>query len=135
MDPLTVAIYKRLTGDRELCPVLVDVKDTGGGCGQMFTVTIVSEAFEKLRPLQRHRRVNEILVNEIKELHAITLLLFSVSQYQAKNPKWVLPANAMKGNGSVATTSKGGGDQSTTVVDKVSPPPVSDNVQAETIQM
>ncbi|KAJ2819611.1 hypothetical protein GGI24_004733 [Coemansia furcata] len=131
MDPLTVAIYKRLTEDKELHPVLVDVKDTGGGCGQMFTVTIVSEAFEKLRPLQRHRKVNEILVNEIKLLHAITLLLFSVPQYRAKNPKWVLPANATKGNDSVATTSKGGGDQSTTAVDKASPPSLSDNAQAK----
>ncbi|KAJ2804040.1 hypothetical protein H4S07_004322 [Coemansia furcata] len=130
MDPLTVAIYKRLTGDKELCPVLVDVKDTSGGCGQMFTVTIVSEAFRDMRPLQRHRKVNEILVNEIKELHAIILLLFSVSQYQAKNPKWVLPANATRGNDS-ATTSKGGGDQSTAAVDKVSPPPLSDNAQAK----
>ncbi|KAJ2839201.1 hypothetical protein FBU31_000745 [Coemansia sp. 'formosensis'] len=131
MDPLTVAIYKRLTGSNELHPVLVDVKDTGGGCGQMFTVTIVSEAFRDMRPLQRHRKVNEILENEIRELHAITLLLFSVSQYQAKNPKWVLPANATKGNDSVATTSKGGGDQSTTAVDKVSPLPLPDNAQAK----
>ncbi|KAJ2835362.1 hypothetical protein FBU31_001639 [Coemansia sp. 'formosensis'] len=134
MDPLTVAIYERLTGSKELHPVLVDVKDTGGGCGQMFTVTIVSEAFRDMRPLQRHRKVNEILENEIKLLHAITLLLFSVSQYQAKNPKWVLPANTTKGNDS-ATTSKGEGDQSTTAVDKVSPPPVSDKSQAETIQI
>ncbi|KAK7445539.1 BolA-like protein [Colletotrichum acutatum] len=41
-----------------------------GGCGQAFTSTIVSPAFEKQTSLKRHRLVNAALKDEIAQIHA-----------------------------------------------------------------
>ncbi|KXH39916.1 BolA-like protein [Colletotrichum nymphaeae SA-01] len=40
------------------------------GCGQAFTSTIVSPAFEKQTSLKRHRLVNAALKDEIAQIHA-----------------------------------------------------------------
>ncbi|KAJ2685339.1 hypothetical protein IWW39_004339 [Coemansia spiralis] len=84
-------IHEQLMKDASLNPVLVEVTDTSGGCGSMFVVTIVSDAFQGVMPIKRHRMVHTILEKEIGKIHAITLSLFSVSQYKAKNPEWVQP--------------------------------------------
>lgn len=43
-----------------------------GGCGQAFTVLIVSPQFHGLSSLKRHRRVNAALKDEIAAIHAWT---------------------------------------------------------------
>ena len=51
-----------------------------------FKVTLVSESFEGLRPVQRHQRVYQILAAELAgEVHALALHLYTPAQWQALN--------------------------------------------------
>nr|KAJ0221136.1 hypothetical protein LSAT_V11C200073960 [Lactuca sativa] len=50
-----------------------EVIDTSGGCGASFQVEIVSEEFEGKRLLERHRMVNGALVEEMKDIHALSI--------------------------------------------------------------
>ncbi|KAM7513756.1 hypothetical protein LguiA_003339 [Lonicera macranthoides] len=57
----------------KLSPSHLVVVDTSGGCGAKFTVEIVSEQFEGKRLLERHRMVNGALVEEMKDIHALSI--------------------------------------------------------------
>ncbi|KAK6152408.1 hypothetical protein DH2020_015043 [Rehmannia glutinosa] len=50
-----------------------EVIDTSGGCGASFAIEIVSEQFEGKRLLERHRIVNAALVEEMKQIHALSI--------------------------------------------------------------
>ncbi|KAJ2062183.1 hypothetical protein GGI08_002722 [Coemansia sp. S2] len=126
---LGTAIHTRLMSDDGLKPALVDVVDMSGGCGNMFGVTVVSDAFQGLIPIKRHRMVHTVLGKEIKDLHAITLSLFTVSQYKAKNPDWISAKQPKQDDDSAVAPGKDGGDQPAATLDNVPPsllPPVSE---------
>ena len=59
------------------------VSDVSGGCGQAYDVVIVSDAFDGLNTLKRHRMVNELLKDEIAQLHAFSQKTYTVAQYEA----------------------------------------------------
>ncbi|KAJ2449277.1 hypothetical protein GGF42_004823 [Coemansia sp. RSA 2424] len=101
-------ISKRLLEDKMLDPAHVEVVDTTqGGCGSMFAVTIVSDAFQGLIPLKRHRLAHSVLKKEIEDIHAITLTLFTVAQYKAKFPLWTpAAASASVASASAASASE-----------------------------
>ncbi|PWY99726.1 bola-like protein [Testicularia cyperi] len=61
------------------------VSDVSGGCGQAYDVIIVSDAFEGLTTLKRHRMVNELLKDEIAQLHAFSQKTYTVKQYEDIN--------------------------------------------------
>lgn len=42
-------------------------------CGASFSVEIVSDQFEGKRLLERHRMVNAALVEEMKDIHALSI--------------------------------------------------------------
>nr|XP_018261620.1 uncharacterized protein I303_06060 [Kwoniella dejecticola CBS 10117]OBR83778.1 hypothetical protein I303_06060 [Kwoniella dejecticola CBS 10117] len=46
--------------------------DTSGNCGSSYSVTIVSPDFNKKMTLARHKLVNQILSDEIAQLHAFS---------------------------------------------------------------
>lgn len=68
------------------------VSDVSGGCGQAYDVVIVSDAFEGLNTLKRHRMVNELLKDEIAQLHAFSQKTYTVSQYAAMSSSTDAPA-------------------------------------------
>ncbi|KAL8211309.1 hypothetical protein R6Q57_005746 [Mikania cordata] len=57
----------------KLSPSHIEVIDTSGGCGTSFKVEVVSEQFEGKRLLERHRMVNGALVEEMKDIHALSI--------------------------------------------------------------
>ncbi|TKY89891.1 hypothetical protein EX895_001188 [Sporisorium graminicola] len=59
------------------------VSDVSGGCGQAYDVVIVSDAFQGLNTLKRHRMVNELLKDEIAQLHAFSQKTYTVAQYES----------------------------------------------------
>ncbi|KAL3625413.1 BolA-like protein 2 [Castilleja foliolosa] len=63
------------TLNSKLNPSHLDVVDTSGGCGASFKVEIVSEQFEGKRLLERHRMVNAALVEEMKQIHALSIAI------------------------------------------------------------
>ncbi|KNC48875.1 BolA domain-containing protein [Thecamonas trahens ATCC 50062] len=68
-------------------PVFLDVQDVSGGCGQSFDVIVVSEAFEGVALLDRHRMVNDAVADEIKAIHAFSLKTWTPAQYEKKKDK------------------------------------------------
>ncbi|TDL27166.1 bola-like protein [Rickenella mellea] len=65
----------------------VEVKDQSSGCGESYAVFVVSEAFEGKMTLARHRMVNEILKEQISQLHAFSQTTLTPAQYVAKKAK------------------------------------------------
>ncbi len=51
-----------------------------------FKVILVSDEFEDVKLIQRHRKINELLKNELENgMHALSLHLFTQSEWNAKN--------------------------------------------------
>ncbi|KAL6536961.1 BolA-like protein 2 [Orobanche hederae] len=44
-----------------------------GGCGANFKIEIVSKEFEGKRLIERHRLINNALVEEMKQIHALSI--------------------------------------------------------------
>ncbi|PFH49304.1 hypothetical protein AMATHDRAFT_63437 [Amanita thiersii Skay4041] len=69
---------------RKSIPVThLEIEDQSSGCGESYAVLIVSEAFAGKNTLTRHRMVNDMLKNEIAQLHAFSQKSFTPEQYQA----------------------------------------------------
>ncbi|KAF9791925.1 bola protein [Thelephora terrestris] len=50
----------------------LEIEDNSSGCGESYSVFIVSSAFEGKTTLTRHRLVNEALKKEIAIMHAFS---------------------------------------------------------------
>lgn len=70
MDDYEQKVYNILKN--EFDPVNLQVKDVSGGCGSMFAIIVESSKFKGL-PMIKHRLVNEILKDEIKQWHGLQL--------------------------------------------------------------
>ncbi|GMM34320.1 Bol2 protein [Saccharomycopsis crataegensis] len=57
------------------------VHDISGGCGQSFSVLIVSDVFVKKNKLARHRIVNTELKDIISSIHAFTQKTYTVEEW------------------------------------------------------
>ncbi|KAF8679933.1 BolA IbaG family [Rhizoctonia solani] len=53
-------------------PTHLEIQDTSNGCGENYAVVIVSKVFEGKMTLARHRLVNELLKDEISQMHAFS---------------------------------------------------------------
>ena len=78
--PGEINITNKLT--ENLNPSVLAVKDVSGnlclftqkgGCGSMYAIEISSESFKDLTLLQKHRLVQDVLKNEIKDMHGIQI--------------------------------------------------------------
>ncbi|KAG7447387.1 bola-like protein [Guyanagaster necrorhizus] len=68
---------------RNAIPVtFLDIEDQSSGCGENYAIILVSEAFEGKSTLGRHRWVNELLKNEISQMHAFSQKTFTPKQYE-----------------------------------------------------
>lgn len=77
----------------KLQPTHLEVVDTSGGCGASFAVSIVSEAFEGKRLLERHRLVNTALSEEMKDIHALSISkALTPKQWGDQQPAAAAPA-------------------------------------------
>lgn len=63
---------------------LVEATDLSDGCGQKFSVIVVSNAFEGKSLLDRQRSVNTCLSDEMKQIHALQMKTWTVAQYESK---------------------------------------------------
>ncbi|RMZ99365.1 bolA 2 [Brachionus plicatilis] len=72
-----------------LNPIFLKVEDFSDGCGFKYNVFVVSKDFEGKGLLQRQRLVNEILKEEMSEIHALTQKCVTPEQWEkmvAENP-------------------------------------------------
>ncbi|WFD03556.1 hypothetical protein MOBT1_002247 [Malassezia obtusa] len=66
------------------------VADVSGGCGQAYDVVLVSDQFEGMPTLKRHRLVNERLKDEIAAMHAFSQKTYTTRQFEelrSKSPR------------------------------------------------
>ncbi|GFZ50839.1 hypothetical protein JCM24511_08597 [Saitozyma sp. JCM 24511] len=64
-----------------------DIADTSGNCGSSFAVTIVSPDFAKKMTLARHKLVNQLLSDEISQLHAFSQKTLTPEQWAKEKGK------------------------------------------------
>ncbi|XP_065065389.1 bolA-like protein 3 [Rhopilema esculentum] len=50
------------------------VRDISGGCGSMYEIFVASKDFINKKTVQQHRIVNEILKDEVKQMHGLRIL-------------------------------------------------------------
>ena len=87
MSPAGDAIQAKLLGS-ELAPFEhMELKDTSDGCGSKFEAIIVSAKFDGVGLLDRQKKVNEIIAEEMKEVHAFSMKTWTPAQYEAKKGK------------------------------------------------
>ena len=54
------------------------------GSESHFRVVLVAEAFDGMRLLARHRRVNELLREEMSSIHALALHTYTEAEWRAR---------------------------------------------------
>ncbi|CAF0923417.1 unnamed protein product [Rotaria sp. Silwood1] len=79
------SIEKKLRDEFE--PIYLHVEDFSGGCGLKFDTTIVSKKFEGKPLLARQRLVNDLLKNEMTEIHALTQKTYTPDEWEKKQQK------------------------------------------------
>ncbi|KAJ2848734.1 hypothetical protein IWW36_003119 [Coemansia brasiliensis] len=64
--------------EEKLCKAMdiaeFSLKDVSNGCGTSYSLKIVSDYFKGKRTLARHQTVNKIIKEEIKKLHAFSVV-------------------------------------------------------------
>lgn len=50
----------------------LSIEDVSGGCGQAFKVEVASSDFKNKSLIKQHQLLNEILKEELKDIHSIT---------------------------------------------------------------
>ncbi|PKI82906.1 hypothetical protein MVES1_003596 [Malassezia vespertilionis] len=74
---LEAAIYTKLDDVSVLF-----VSDVSGGCGQAYDIVLVSDQFEGMPTLRRHRLVNDRLKEEIAAMHAFSQKTYTNKQFE-----------------------------------------------------
>ncbi|KAH6892810.1 bola protein [Coprinopsis sp. MPI-PUGE-AT-0042] len=65
----------------------LEIEDTSSGCGENYSFLIVSEAFEGKTTLARHKLVNEILKDQIAQMHAFSQKTYTPQQWTELQPE------------------------------------------------
>ncbi|KAF8707569.1 BolA IbaG family, partial [Rhizoctonia solani] len=68
-------------------PTHLEIQDTSNGCGENYAVVIVSKVFEGKMTLARHRLVNELLKDEISQMHAFSQKTYTPQQWETLKAK------------------------------------------------
>lgn len=85
MGPIEQSIKNKL--EQSYHPILIDVENESHkhaskmGDESHFRVVLVSESFKELKRIERSRNVHELLHDEIKKIHALSLRLFSPEEW------------------------------------------------------
>ena len=65
----------------------LDIVDESGGCGDKYSILIISEDFAGLPLVDRHRKTYEILEEEMELIHALSLKTYTKSEFEKKMAK------------------------------------------------
>ncbi|WVQ71961.1 hypothetical protein IAR50_001503 [Cryptococcus sp. DSM 104548] len=85
IPPVERAMEQKLRENLEIH--YLEFVDTSGNCGMSYAVTIVSPGFAKKITLQRHKLVNQILKDEIAQLHAFSQKTLTPEQWAKEQSK------------------------------------------------
>ncbi|KAJ1650272.1 hypothetical protein IWQ61_008881 [Dispira simplex] len=71
-------IYNKLK--ENLKPEELSVQDISGGCGAMYQIKVGASAFQGMGLVAQHRKVNEILNQELQGMHGLQLNTYVVKR-------------------------------------------------------
>ncbi|KAF9480656.1 bola-like protein [Pholiota conissans] len=81
----TIALEKAI---KRAIPVThLEIEDQSSGCGDSYAIVLVSEAFQGKTTLARHRMVNELLKDQIAQMHAFSQKTYTPKQYEELQAK------------------------------------------------
>lgn len=84
MSSLTAKITEKLNATFSPSELHV-VDNSDDHCsGAKLEVLLVSDSFDKIPLLQRHRKVNTALKDFMDEIHALTIKAYTPAQYESK---------------------------------------------------
>lgn len=88
--PVTIAkvIEEKLRASLTVQDILL--QDKSGGCGASFLCVIVAEEFGSMKLLERQQRVNQILAEEIAQIHAFELKTWTMEVWEKKKSEFGL---------------------------------------------
>ncbi|PPQ69359.1 hypothetical protein CVT25_004751 [Psilocybe cyanescens] len=76
----TIALEKAI---KRAIPVThLEIEDQSSGCGENYAIVLVSEAFQGKTTLARHRMINELLKDQIAQMHAFSQKTYTPKQYE-----------------------------------------------------
>lgn len=65
--------------------------DDGCGCGEKFHLLLVSSDFEGVGLLERQQKVNDILSEQIAQIHSLEMKTWTPKQWESKQATYVGP--------------------------------------------
>jgi len=85
---MQTTIEQKLSGELEVDYLQVEneshMHNVAPGAESHFKVTIVSNAFDDQMLIKRHRAVNQILQQEMQQIHALALHTLTPQEWQAR---------------------------------------------------
>ncbi|CAA7262585.1 hypothetical protein NLJ89_g9419 [Agrocybe chaxingu] len=60
----------------------LEIVDQSSGCGDSYAIVLVSESFQGKSTLARHRMVNDLLKDQIAQMHAFSQKTYTPEQYE-----------------------------------------------------
>jgi stress-induced morphogen len=63
---------------QKLQPSALKVTDISGGCGSMFSIEITSQSFKGQSLVQQHRMVQDLIKDDIKDMHGLQIKTFTL---------------------------------------------------------
>ncbi|KAG8967824.1 hypothetical protein FRC03_009226 [Tulasnella sp. 419] len=60
----------------------LEITDTSSGCGSSYAVIIINPTFEGKMTLARHRWVNDIMREQIKQMHAFSQKTYTPAEWE-----------------------------------------------------
>lgn len=99
---MQTAIERKLEGEFEIDHLQVEneshMHNVAPGAESHFKVTIVSQSFNDLMLIKRHRMVNQALRQEMQQIHALALHTLTPQEWQARGGE-VAASPRCKGGG------------------------------------
>ncbi|KAF4611418.1 hypothetical protein D9613_003782 [Agrocybe pediades] len=65
----------------------LEIEDQSSGCGENYAIVLVSEAFQGKTTLARHRMINDLLKDQIAQMHAFSQKTYTPKQYEELQAK------------------------------------------------
>lgn len=86
MGPIEKSINEKI--EKNYSPIVLDVENESNkhasdyGLESHFRVVLVSEKFNEVKRIQRSRDLHKLLDEELKQIHALSLRLFSPAEWE-----------------------------------------------------
>ena len=65
----------------------LEITDQSANCGDKISLLIICDEFDGMSLVERHRKIYEILEEEMKQIHSLSLKTYTYKEHQRKLEK------------------------------------------------